>query len=265
MPRPTVPPKLLLCLAAIGCGSESYEARVTTNSVPFFRHQAQLNENLGPRAGRGEVTLRLPQGFQLIPPPRPPKPGSGPERDPRLPPGFDGDLPGLTDGFKGQMRAFGASGGGAAQPVPVFAYLLSSRVVPKPAAGATATTESFDKVVFRAVAGGLGLPTDPMPGRDMTVGGQDFAPTLRYTPSAFETNVDGVPMRYRLFVNSTLGLPVAVLFVVPRDADRSERLEEKIALSLETLQIRAASARPPGGGAAPAGGGPAGGSGAPSF
>lgn len=260
-------PTLLTCLAAVGCGSENYQSRTTDNSVPFFQHQDELNANLGGRLGSGEISLRLPRTFTPVAAPRK-KPGAPDERDPRLPPDFEGDLPGLVDAFKGTMRSGAESPGPAAKTVPVFAYLISSRTVPKDPED---TTASFDTIVYEAIARGLDQQPLPRQSREqaaLRVGGEGFAPTLQFRQMVpFDVTIDGVPMQYRLFFNTgqsvSQGLPVALLFVLPKNPDRLEQMSgngKRLNLSLETLLVRAKSDRP----AAPVGGA-AGGSGAPGF
>ncbi|HEX6985408.1 MAG TPA: hypothetical protein VF170_08520, partial [Planctomycetaceae bacterium] len=236
-----------LSLAAAGCGVETYEARVKQNSIPFFQYQKELDANLGTRWRQGAVSLRLPAEFKPIPNP---KKKDQAARDPRIPPGLNAEqLVGLLGGFRGEVAT---AAGGQSSTGTAYAMVLSNGTLlssrdPKE------KPQDFDLMLLNRVAAGLGLGTvSKNTLRPFNVGGKDFQPSLRYDAAAFETE-GGAPMRYEVYIHRQAPLQVAVVFALPKSAAGAGRLDDRIALSLQTLRI--GDGGPPAGGAAAAGGG----------
>jgi hypothetical protein len=257
---------LPLAMLIAGCGVETYQARVIENSVPLFRYEREMNANLAPEWRKGEVRMRLPAGLKEIPGPK-----KKDDKETRLPSGLPEDLPGVLGGFRGKAKAISAGGQNAEAATHVLVLsnraLLASRTP-------DAKPDKYDTLVVNAIATAVGQGTSSgnIPFKRVTVGNSSrdriefgsVPPEISYDSIQFDTTRDDVPMRYEVYVRRQSPLIVAVVFLVPRDAARSERLRERIDLSLQTLridQLGSAGATPSAGGSAGAGGG----GGAPSF
>ncbi|MBA3315233.1 MAG: hypothetical protein H0T47_18350 [Planctomycetaceae bacterium] len=267
MPKPLRPLAihlLPLTVFAAGCGVETYQARVIDNTVPLFRYKEELDSNLGPEWSKGEVHLRLPAGMTEVPGPNPKKKD---DKERRLPPGFTGELPGILGGFHGKADAITAGGQNAKAITHVLVLsnrsLLASRTP-------DAKPQDFDKMLVNSLStahgqgttgGSLGLKRVEVgnSSRDRDAFGS-VPPQLQYESAQFDTTLDDVPMRYEVYIRRQSPLIVAIVFLVPRDPARSERLRERIDLSLQTLRIDQPGSVP----AAPSGGA-GGGGGAPGF
>lgn len=257
-----------LCLAgAAGCGAEAYQSRIDGNSIPLFAYRHELDSSLTSSAWRlGEVSLRLPSNFKEVPAPKkkPGVPGAG--RDPRLPPGFDIDLPGLLGGFRGTMKA--ESAGGKAVEVPVHAFVLSNRYL-LASREPTAKPQAYDATLLNTLGAGLrkgnvSLTTLKQftPTETLKPEQRAFAAAPRFDQTSLDTTADEVPMRYEVYIRRQPPLQVAVVFVVPKEPTRDEQLRKRIDLSLQTLRVEVGGG---GGGAAAPAAAPQGGSNSPGF
>jgi hypothetical protein len=235
-------PLALLPLLATGCGARTYESRIALNSVPFFGYLQDLNANLGGETRKRDVRFRLPATFTEIPAPKPKKSGESAARDPRLPPGLSGDLPGLVAGFRGKMKAEDA--GGKTRETTAYAYVLTNRFL-LASRDASAKPSKYDQLLLNTIAAGLGQPAQPnWTPKPYPVGGKDFEPSFRYDTVAFDTDTGGVPMRYEVYLRSKPPLIAAVVFVVPKNPAREEQLKKRIDLALQTLRIEGGTAAP---------------------
>lgn len=255
---------LLSLTGAAGCGAEAYQARVEGNAVPLFSYRRELDSSLGLAWRTGEVSLRLPSNFKEVPAPKkkPGMPGAG--RDPRLPPGFDIDLPGLLGGFRGTMKAEGP--GGKPAEVPVYAFVLSNRYL-LASREPTAKPQAYDSTLLNTIGAGLrkgnvSLTTLKQftPTESLKPEQRAFAPGLRFDHTSLDATMGDVPMRYAIYIRRDPPLQVAIVFAVPKEPARDEQLEKRIDLALQTLRIETAGGT---GGALPAA--PQGGSNSPGF
>ncbi len=227
-----------------GCGADVYEARIDGNAVPFFAYQRDLDSGLGSRWRKGDVGIRLPNEFKEVPAPKK-KPGSAaPGRDPRLPPGFDIELPGLLGGFRGTVKA--EPTGGKPGEVPVFAFVLSNRYL-LASKEPTAKPQEYDKTLVNTVTAGLQNGTAPSLRQypftgSLGPGQLAFAPTHRIDQTSLETTIGAAAMRYEIYIRRDPPLQAAVIFVVPKEAARDENLKKRIDLSLQTLRVEAVTA-----------------------
>lgn len=267
MPRPPRSTALflpLLCLFVAGCGVETYQARVVENTVPLFRYEEELNSNLGPEWTKGEVHLRLPAGLKEVP---------GPKKkeadETRLPPSLMADLKGILGGFRGKVDAVTTDGQAAEADMHVLVMSNRSLIAsPSP----DAKPDKFDTTLVNTIASALGIGTSPgnLASKRIEVGDSahdrealgSIPPKIVYQTVTLDTTIDDVPMQYEIYFRQQSPLIVAVVFLVPKDPDRSERLREKINLSLQTLRITQPGAVAATGGGSAGGGG---GGGAPSF
>lgn len=264
-PRPAALFLSLLCALVAGCGVETYQARVVENTVPLFRYEHELNANLGPEWSKGEVHLRLPAGLKEIPAP---KKKEDPET--RLPSDLNADLKGILGGFRGKVNALTAGGQPAKAEMRVL--VMSNRVLlasPSP----DAKPDKFDTTLINTLAAalGIGVSSGGLPSKRIEVGNSNrdrdefgsVPPKTVYEMVQLDTTVDDVPMQYEIYFRRQAPLIVAVVFLVPKDPSRGERVREKIDMSLQTLRITkpGAAATTTSGGGSTAGGG----AGAPGF
>lgn len=236
---------LLTLASAAGCGAEAYQSRIDGNSIPLFAYRHELDSSLAPSAWRrGEVSLRLPNNFKEVPAPKK-KPGSpGAGRDPRLPPGFDIDLPGLLGGFRGTMKA--EASGGKTVEVPVHAFVLSNRFLLS-SREPGAKPDAYDATLLNTLGAGLRKGNVSkttlksfVPTESLSPEQRGFASAPRFERTSLDATADDVPMRYELYIHREAKLQVAVIFVVPKDPARDEQLRKRIDLSLQTLRVEIA-------------------------
>jgi hypothetical protein len=270
LPRATAVVPSILCLFVAGCGVETYQARVIENTVPLFRYEEELNSNLGTEWSKGEIRLRLPAGLKEIPGPKKKE-----DAETRLPPGLDVDLKGILGGFRGKVNAVTA--GGQTAKADMHVLVMSNRVL-LASPSKDAKPDAFDKTLVNTLAAALGTGTSAgnLPLKRVEVGNSNrdrdtygsIPPKIVYEMVQLDTMIDDVPMQYEVYFRRQPPLIVAVVFLVPKDPDRSERLRDKLDMSLQTLRTTA-----PGAAAATSGGGNAsgaatsggGGGGAPGF
>lgn len=222
-------------LAALGCGVEAYQERMLQNTVPLFNYKQELESSLGPEWRKGEVRLRLPSWFSEVPAPKKNEP------DKRLPPGLDAEFVGLLGGFRGKVEA--VTSDGKTVETPVYAMVLSNRVLlasRDPKVKPSKFAQQFLAELSRAVGGGKFLSDKSL--SRVSVGGKSFQPNLRYDWGTLETTSGAVPMEYRVYIHDAPPLQVAVVFLVPKEAARSERLSDRIDLSLQTLRADSSNA-----------------------
>ena len=253
-------PLVLACCASVGCGAAEYNERTRENSVPFFRHEATLNANLTARTQAGNLSLRLPAGMVELP--RPKKDAKG--LDPRLPPDSSTDsaaqLPGLVAGYRGKVKASTGTVAGS-KPVTATTYVLvlssdAYKATTQDANGKAIKPLSFEKRALEALALQTGKPI-PQQGQVVKAGGEKFYPDVKYDLFEAETYMGGTLMRYQAYFTVLAGTDYALVYLIPAQPDRGERLGERVKLSLETVRARKASAAAGGGPGAPAAGAPA--------
>jgi len=251
--RSTVVFALSMSIAGSGCGVETYQQRIVSNTIPLFQYNQELDANLGAEWRKGEVRMRLPAGFKTIPDPE-----KDATVDRRLPPTLQGIPTGVLGGFRSTMQALSASG--STIETPIHIVVLSNRAL-LAAAEPETKPQNFDAMLLNVVsraAGGGPVKTSVL--KPVTVGGSGFEPSLRYEAAVFDASGGGVPMQYEVYIRrqpQPRGTPlqVAVVFLVPKEVMRAGPLRKQIELSLQTLRIEQAPtgaapsnpASPPGG------------------
>ncbi len=229
----------ILCPFAAGCGVETYQARVVENTVPLFRYELEMNSSLGPEWSKGEVHLRLPVGLKEIPGPKKKE-----DEETRLPPSLSAELEGILGGFRGKVDAITA--GGQPAKADMHVLVMSNRsLIASPSADAK--PNKFDSRLVNTIAASVGTGTSSgnLPSKRFEVGNSSrdrdafgsIPPKVVYEMVQLDTMIDDVPMQYEIYFRREAPLIVAVVFLVPKEPDRSERLREKIDLSLQTLRI----------------------------
>lgn len=238
----------LFSLSLTGCGVEDYQDRIVQNAVPLYHYKQELDSSLAPEWRKGEVRLRLPRWYSEVPAPKKDQP------DGRIPPGLNADFEGVLGGFRGKIES--VTSDGKTKEVPIYAMVLSNRELlasRDPKVRPAKFAQLFLAELSRAVGGDKFLTDNSL--TRVTVGGESFQPSLRYDWGTLDTASESVPMEYRVYVHDAPPLQVVVVFLVPKEAARSEGLTERIQYSLQTLRLDASGASP-GSPAAPTSGSP---------
>lgn len=264
----------LLCWAVVcgtvaGCGGDLYEQRLE-NSKKLFAHMEQLDSNLDkpwtdPQSG---VSLRVPLGFVMIPPPataqtaaeNPAQPQEGqpgeekpPEAgevvDERQPKYMNVELPGLRGAFTAPIKVFAdnvqADGFG-------FIYVMSNHHLAEKAE--SAKTFGFDVARMIAEAVHVSLEQTAWQDAQFPMRRDVFASPVayKYVLLSPDEPVNGVSTQFGIYLHDRGDVQVVVVFVLPNGSDPALKFGERIPLCLETLSV---GARQPGGGTGAVGGG----------
>ncbi|QDT65028.1 hypothetical protein V22_22740 [Calycomorphotria hydatis] len=249
-----------------GCGYDAYEYRFTQNTIPYFVYKDKVESNLEAPWKFAQISFRPPKPFKELPPPKATKSqGNDSEResrrppvDPRQPRFLRSDLVGLAGAFRGDLQ-LEASDAASAGTAPAYIYILSN-IAMKRERDVDLSQIQFDLMSVNRVLEGMGL-TPISPQRLSTelssyrVGGKKFAPQKQYKRLRFI--VDDVldanaSTLVELFFISGGPVQVCVLMFLPENSARSENMNERTELMLESLAIRGKSGSSP----APAGGAP---------
>ena len=220
------PAGVALCLlASAGCG-ERYSGRVAGNSVPFFEHQQQLERQLGAWWSGGGLTFRPPKSMTLVPAPV--------GTTPALPAPLPGDLLGTQAVFTGPVSVYAGEGAERKQ-VPMHAVVLSNLpfVVKK---SPEMDAAEYDQSLLAQLAGVFGRDPGTFHFQSHVIGGQDFIPQRRFDMAKF-VSADDPATTYELYIARSGAVQAGLLFVVPTEPERSERLPERINLTLETVSV----------------------------
>jgi hypothetical protein len=243
---------ILLSLSALaGCGGELYEQRLANTQV-LFAHEALLREHL-----QGEWTdaenglgLRVPLKFEMLPPPVRPEPGArragedgenAPEEeveviDDRQPKYLNVELPGLRGAFQAKVKAIADNN--TEVDAEAWIYVMSNQDLADKSDEAKEFNMSFVKTLAGALQMGAPAPesfeTARFPPR---VG--NFVKPLKYTAVVLKPDDDiaDLPRQFSLYLYENGDVQVVVLFVLPQNADGSEKLTERVPLCLETLKV----------------------------
>lgn len=89
--------------------------------------------------------------------------------------------------------------------------------------------------IISGITGGGSLSANAL--KPVSVGGKGFAPDLRFDTISFDAAGSAVPMRYDIYVRRESRLQVALVFIIPKEVDRSHPIQNQINLSLQTLRI----------------------------
>ena len=241
----------LACGALIGCGYDEYERDFAANTLPYFELRRELDATLAtPWNGPG-VSLRVPQGFDLVSPPSPPTEEEladefyQPPRDPRQPEYLRDDLPGLKAAWRGP---------GGEKPGQRWIYLLDSSNLEDDPVAPDLAPEEFLYAVADRFARTLDLPTpsdDAYRRQTFPTPARPFAPQVAYSvpPEPLTGFIDGVDHRVELYAHESGGRITIVAVVLPTDDLLSDRsLGAARDLMLQTLETGRIARR-----AAPAG------------
>lgn len=244
----------LVLMALAGCGYSEYERRVNETGL-WFAYVDRLDRNLNPVWGNSAIKeLRVPQQFVLIPAPEPVKGPDGKPMpapvDPRQPDYVSLTLPQLLGAWQARLPV---SVGGGNEIKGAYIYAMSN-------AGLQSTGDKsaglFTQRLIDTLKGSL--QKAPAPGDRET-----YPKTLGYRPQKMyevtrfspEQPIDGVPYTFEVYSHHAEALQVVILVVLPVGVDTQQRITERIAMMLETLDVNPGAAGAATGSAtAPAGG-----------
>lgn len=176
--------------------------------------------------------------------------------DTRQPTYLNTQLPGLRGAFKAAVNVVGQ--GNRVAVGSGYIYVLSNHYL----AGNQDAAARFHRDLTDTLAGALGIVIRPEASRELRLPTRPdaFVKPVVYTEIEVEPEEQGdelarefgVATRFNLYLASSGDVQMAVLFVLPRDLDNSEKFPLRKLLSLETLKIDNAQLLKPGG---PSGGG----------
>ena len=263
---------VLVCCALLplltGCYEKRYEDRLKA-AEQLYRHVDLLNRNLSPMwQSASGLKLRVPIQFTEIPGPPPPevdeqgkpiKPKKPPQ-DPRQPDYLKIELPGMQGAWEANLKIIGEQ---EVPPMLGFIYVLSNVeqfIVPEDATNRPDPAK-FQERFVQDLSRNLGVKVKEEDWVD-EVKPQNFEMVAKVKYQVLKLNpekpIADAKMTFSLYLNTTPDdVQTFVMFVLPEGVSPDERLQERIALCLETL--RAPPAPNPGTpGAAPAAAPPAG-------
>ena len=248
----------LLCGLLSGCGAREYESRLT-ETVKYLQYIDMLNESLSgtewSASSYNVKKFRVPKQLELIPPPADPNSTF----DSRQPDYLEWKIPGLLGAWWAQV-AVEADG---AEQLPCYMYVASNHHMFLDTSLVEHALE-FHATVVSGLTDALGMGPNPAiewdEERHPPAGG--YVSQKAYSAATLypQRQIHGVQYEFAIYLHQQKDVQVAVIFVIPRDVSRSEQLAERIALSLETLEVSPDTPRKGGGqgnGGEPVGGGPA--------
>lgn len=247
-----LPGALMVFLMLTGCGAEAYNSRLQETSK-YFQHLETLNRNLALAWIDSGINFRVPNQFREIPPPKAETDEEGnviePEADPRQPEFMEGELPGLVGAWEAEVAV-------GDETAPAYLYVLSNYPLWLTATKAEEIVQFHDTAV-RQVSGGMSLRL-PDPRRVTIPAGTGYAKPKQFTVYNLpEREIDGVSYHTSIYTHQTGDARVVIVYIIPARIEPSERMGDRIEMSLETLTVT--DVKPPkptvggkkGGGAAP--------------
>ncbi|MGQ0634685.1 MAG: hypothetical protein ACT4QC_08745 [Planctomycetaceae bacterium] len=222
-----------------GCGADEYDHRLDNTRI-LYQHIEKLTENLKGEWSDDEVgvRLRVPKQFEMIPaPPRPAKSAGAaaqaPVADPRQPRYLNLELPGLRGAFAARLAIVGANN--ARAQADGHLYVLSNH-------GSADKAATFHDDVVRLVcdAARVTPPAKNEWKREQFPGRRDsFVAQVSYdvVSPVSAALVGGVQTQLQIDLFRQGEVQVALVWMIPKDVDTSEKLGERIPMCLETLKV----------------------------
>lgn len=239
----------MFCFVSLaGCGQSAYEQRLETTKLKF-RHDEQLDENLGPLWSDTGISLRPPKQFKLMPPPKtaaktknnpdPPEPVI----DERLPSYFNVDLPGLRGAFKVDLTVRAEDN--STQKAPAYLYVLTNQHL----AGKPEEARKFHIDFAQSFAEGMNVSIKETDWHEERLPRRatPFAEQVPYkmTILAPEPAVNSPATKASLYLHQKGDVLVALIAILPEGIDPKEKIPERLDLTLETLRIAIDRLAPP--------------------
>lgn len=233
----------LTVLGSSGCGSALYEERLGRTRL-LFAHIDLLNDNLqskwaDPQTG---AALRPPLQFTVMAGPEKPQPapGEAPKEeeedipDPRQPGYLNVELPGLRGGFQAKVKVIGDNNVEVVDDA--WMYVLTNHDMYEQVDQA----KEFNKSVVKTLAAAI-EPSDATEYETVSFPSKQgtFVKPVKYTTVTLTPKADiaGLARQFIFYMYEQGDLQLTVLFVLPQNTDSSEKLIERIALCLETLEL----------------------------
>lgn len=235
---------LILLLSCLGCGSEQYEQRLA-ETAHWFEFQDRQDQLLAkPWTGPG-IKFRVPKVLTSYPLPPPAEiqdaegnmiPNPEYQGDFRQPAFMNVALPGLVGAWHGEVETRTAEG---SKQLPCYLYLCSNwEIWLEDAPVEKATT--FHQTAADAVTGPLGIflqendwDNEKYPRGKGYVVPKNFTFTSKISEGKFSDE----PYAISIYLHQMQDIRVAVVLVVPQNADQRTRFEEAWDLSLQTLEV----------------------------
>lgn len=266
----------LLCVALLivagGCVEKTYTDRMKT-TVEFYTHMDKLNRNLQPEwAGTG-YKIRVPVGFDFVPPPEPkpvdpenPEPKKEPVKieelhDPRQPEFLGFRLPGLVAAWQKDVNVdlvSGAAGGSTESVVKKAHFFLLSNTtlfsVPPDSPNRIEPLKFYEYLTNTLIAD-IATPVKEEDWRveDYPTDSQ-LVPKLSYRAAMLspERLLEGTKMTFKISIHAEGSTQTVLLLIYPTETNSTEKLTDRFNYCLETLRVPSEpqQATTPGGGGA---------------
>jgi hypothetical protein len=241
-----------VCLA--GCGLELYESRLSDTRA-MFAHQELLNQHLSGAWGDGSVgiSLRIPQHFEVLAPPEKPaadpnKPAADPNKkdapppepeevvDTRQPSYMNIAFPGLRGAFRAPLKAYGD--GNSTIETEGFIYVLSNHHLYDQMDAA----KEFSNHVVKTITDALHIEPGELLEDHFPIEGKakaSFVHSLKYRTGIWKSQepISGYFREFSGYFYEQGEIQVVILFVLAKDVDSAEKLNDRIPLCLETLKV----------------------------
>jgi hypothetical protein len=258
----------LLCLALLvvvgGCFEKTYTDRMKT-TVEFYTHKDKLNRNLLPDWTGTGYKIRVPVGFDFIPPPEPkpvdpenPEPKKGKVKveelhDPRQPEFLGFRLPGLVAAWQKDVNVDEANGNSVVKKAHFF--LLSNTTlfsVAPDAPGRIEPLKFYDYVANTLIADIMTPVKEDDWREDVYPTDTALVPKVSYRATTLspERLLEGTKMTFKISIHAEGSTQTVLLLIYPTETSSSERLTDRFNYSLETLRVPSEpqQATSPGGG-----------------
>lgn len=228
-----------------GCGVDQYETRLAETNA-FFQYRQYLDKALQSPAwsGPNTISMRIPRGFQLMPPPPPAKEGEEPQPDTRQPTYLGLQLPGLVAAWQANLPADQGN-------LPAFLYVCSNHHMfnQQPTEGeAKAEPELFltELEELLSTTMQVQLPPGESPQIGDNIRYRETCPReakyaiprhftgITFVPPGVLPQV-GIPLKTQYYGHYNGKIHVAVLVIYP--AAIRERMEDKLKTALETFSV----------------------------
>jgi hypothetical protein len=242
----------LLAVLVLGCGSQSYEARLQETNR-YFKYREKLDKALEKRAfDQLGVVLRIPKGFTEIPGP---SAEDDADHDPRQPTFFRNDLPGLIAAWqKNAVPVQEDDESVTDRPAWIFLCTNHQRWIDR-TSDAKVAPEELQPDVAATLA------------RELRSYGEDSVATWEYADERVPRQsqkayvprkdyswimlddtirIDGEPVEMEVMLNlySNGPMQLALICVTPKNLGRRDLFYGPIKLSMETLQMTGEAPRP---------------------
>ena len=246
---------LLTVLA--GCGTEIYEQRLQATQR-LYEHIQLLDDNLSREWSNGVLSIRMPSQFVEIPPPAAPAPPdpNNPTTEPpaatpdlRKPDYAPLELNGLKAAFKADLRLDGGSS------KPGYIYVISNHDFPNREAA-----KDLKQQLAQELSSAFKVPIEKWEEEQYPIKTSDMFPSVHYHATTITPTEDigGFPRRVTVLFHQNGEVHTFIVLVLPQKIDNSsERINDRVPLTLETLLVSSDQIQVPGQ-PAPADAGPSG-------